>query len=1834
MLSAWTVLSLYAQRPIDVGKGSYAEYTPLYKSKTDQHAGDQSMIMENKELFLTDQVKGKPVPTNDWWTDLIVTRYSGNLWAYPQIVNAEEYGIYIEYPRQWTDDGREMKSLSRLEITGKRFVPEAARANGWNDWGLDFIMKDNEKQMRVTLAHGIPFTWVESQNLSLQLRFSNGRFFDRNGEISMPLTSDRFVLMLGDDAYGIYAPEGTSFALKNGLLDVTFTGAAQYLSIAVLPSKENIDDYAEYAYTVPRDTKVTWQYNEQTAKLKTTWEITTENLKGDVSRKNVLQGFIPHHYKRSELGFGFTANEYATPRGKMKMAAGNRFDITYDFNGILPYFAAPAEMQDLQNPYQRERMKDMISQYAAKGTFGGDTYWGGKGLTQMALYMTFAYEMGETALFEKCRTRLREVLENWLTFTPGEDNFFFARYNKWGALVGYNTSYDSDTFNDHHFHYGYYTYAASLLSLFDEDFRNNYGEMVTLLAKDYANWDRHDTNFPLFRTLDPWAGHSYAGGLGGWNGNGQESSSEAMQGWGGVYLQGVASGDKAMRDAGIFGWVLESRGTAEYWFDRDRENIDYTRYDKPYNSNLTSQGVGWWTWFSGDPVWMHSIQWMPISPALKYLYEDTEFAAWDYAQMWQAKEIGNWEVPKGLGDESGLGNVVLTYLQIFNPDSAASVFERLWNLDKPLAKNTDTGGISYYITHSHRTYGEIQWNIHADMCTSTAYYNDRTGQYTYMVYNPYDDERSCTFYKEGAPVVTFKAPSRKLTVYQQQPNLQTIEIKAPSKVVEPGKSVQLVAQPLDQYDATITAPVSWSATGNGTVSGDGIFTAAAAKGTATVRAVSGNVEQSVVLRIDDKPVIASASVYPPTAYLETGKTVSFSLNMSDQYNEPYQAPVKWSVLKDGQVVKQDSVFDLQEIATYQVKAVVENNTYTNTLAVLPPFPNLALKKQAFASSEENVGTKTVSATDGDKSTRWGSAHRDGEWIYVDLGEKCYVGYVSILWEAAYASLYELQVSDDAGSWETVQEITGQGGYISTTIDRYARYVRMLSLQRSTIYGTSLYEFEVYGVSGSGSPSDLFGLNITPKDILLKEGENVTLKATGYNRLGNPLQVPVTWGVDATKGVITTEGVFTPSAYGKITVSATSGDAKAETTYLVEESLKLTSIRLSPHTASVITGMTQPFEVATQNQFGVPYPADEIQYTVVGEGATFANGLFSANRSGSYILIAGVGQVRDTAFIEVAGITEINLALNKPATASSVENNGLLAQYVNDGDLATRWGSAFNDGEYVEIDLQDNYVLNKVRMFWQESYAASYRIDLSTDADNWKTVYSNLSCNGGNEEITIEPSAGRYLRIICMSRKSAYGSSLWEVEVYGSAIWTNPTPANIQVTPQPLDFYVGTPSRIHALIFDQYGLPMDVTDGITYVLNGGGNIASDGLFTPAQSGAFTLTVRYQSLVREFPIRVLDQKHLDRIIVSPADYKLKIGETVLFNAAGYDQYGLVYETPVIWSTDGGQISANGEFSAAQAGIYHVTASAESKSATVEIEVIEVTSQNLTLRKPVEVSSELMTGTNAVDGNTGTRWESAHSAEPQWITVDLEAAYHLTDIEVLWELASADSYEVQVSTDKVVWNTLHSVSGKTGARTDQLRVSGVGRYLRIYCTKRSTVWGYSILELRAFGVAMKTGEAYRIELTQAKEVFLPGETFNYAVRVEDMTGNEVPCDSEFWSVDGGGRITQSGEFTALEVGKFRLNVSCQAAQLTLPIVVFSPTGMNGNENVGISIIQENGKLRVRANDLLQTGLYDLTGKKVSASYTTHEDGQLLDTENLQGVYILVIRTKSAVESHKIVF
>ncbi|GGQ30337.1 hypothetical protein GCM10010233_54810 [Streptomyces pseudogriseolus] len=104
-------------------------------------------------------------------------------------------------------------------------------------------------------------------------------------------------------------------------------------------------------------------------------------------------------------------------------------------------------------------------------------------------------------------------------------------------------------------------------------------------------------------------------------------------------------------------------------------------------------------------------------------------------------------------------------------------------------------------------------------------------------------------------------------------------------------------------------------------------------------------------------------------------------------------------------------------------------------------------------------------------------------------------------------------------------------------------------------------------------------------------------------------------------------------------------------------------------------------------------------------------------------------------------------------------------------------------------------------------------------------------------------------------------------------------------------------------------------------------------------------------------------------------------------------------------------------------------------------------------------------AVDGNlTGTRWASRWS-DPQWFQVDLGQRSNLSRVVLTWEGAYGRSYRIQASDDGTDWRTLQTVTGGDGG-TDELAVTGSGRYVRMLGTERSGGYGYSLWEFQVYG------------------------------------------------------------------------------------------------------------------------------------------------------------------------
>ena len=722
---AFAAFALHAQQPVTVGKGSYASTPPLSRMVDGKTGIDRVYEVEKRPLFLVKD-DGRPIPSNKWFQNLLFKEFGTGLWAMPHKVDATKEGIEIFLPNSFSGDGNRAIAESPLVITGKDFKPVDSRAKDWTDWTVSFRSFESDSRfMDVTLGEGMPAVWCEFAGVQPvialggnQGKGSRGKraagFFALDGSpATLPMTGDALGITHEGRAFGVFAPDGTKFAQTDAGIEVTFAGKSAFLVVCPMPSEKALALFHQHAFSVPRDTQLSWNYDRTAGSVTTSWKIITEKLKPNANGK-VLQGFLPHHWRDNTSALKFDGPSYTTIRGALKCVAGDTFT-----------------------------------------------------LTRYAQAAFIAAQMTHPS-YDVIIGKLRAAMENWFTFTPGEKEQFFAWYPRRKGLVGFPASYGSEHFTDTHFHQGYFVYAAGLLSQLQPDFAASHGDFARLLAKNYANYDRKDTRFPRFRTFDLWRGHSFADGNGFPDGNNQESTGEAVNSWAGMILLGEALGDAELTAAGVMGYTFETRANIEYWFD-PRGDVFPKSYAHKACGMIWCNSIVWGTWFTASPAWIYGIQWLPSGPHMAFHDRDPNFITKVHADAMRelaafeekeaAKKPGSVKKAadiKSLGGE--LASYHLGFLMHADALRVVTELDAFWTeLGDKVAHNEWTANL-YWQASALAEIGRADFTTHSDSPTAMAYLTPATKTRTLVAWNPTAKPQTVQFYEEAKKIGRLEVP--------------------------------------------------------------------------------------------------------------------------------------------------------------------------------------------------------------------------------------------------------------------------------------------------------------------------------------------------------------------------------------------------------------------------------------------------------------------------------------------------------------------------------------------------------------------------------------------------------------------------------------------------------------------------------------------------------------------------------------------------------------------------------------------------------------------------------------------------------------------------------------------------------------------------------------------------------------------------------------------------------------------------------------------------------------------------------------------------------------------
>ncbi|MEH0845917.1 glycosyl hydrolase [Micromonospora sp. CPCC 205711] len=649
-----------------VGAGSYTtdQVGPLPAG-----CGEMST---NPRQYATANAPAGPIPTNDWWSSLLWKKtncsYSEPLHAHPVSYQAFSDGLGFSAPSTAAISGTatgvgEYKFAYsedfRVGVTALG-VP-TVKVDDWTDWTVSPYWSDGVRTLRATIGHGLPFAYFQTSGGEANINPTGGSpTVWSNSGATIGFT------VKGHD-YVAYAPTGASWTVSGGRITSTLAGKG-YFSVALLPTTPTTDaaaraelaaSYGRYAHAHVTGTRVSYSYNTATSTVNTTYAFTTTAREGTATQTVV--SLYPHQWK-ALTGSTPLGASYPSARGRMKVLAGvTEFRTAMKFRGVLPELpavgtGAGADLAQLKDQLAALRGNPMDQR-------GGDTYWTGKGLGRAARIAEIADQVGDTQTRDAALNAIRSTLTDWFTATPGKTARVFYYDRNWGSLIGYPASYGSDQeLNDHHFHYGYFVAAAATLAKFDPAWASNaqYGGMVDLLIRDANNYSRADNRFPYLRDFDIYAGHDWASGHGSFNaGNNQESSSEGMNFANALIQWGQATGNTAVRDAGVFIYTTQAAAIQEYWFDADDQNF-------PENFGHSTVGMVWGdggayaTWFSADPEMIQGINMLPVTGGHLYLGYHPAYNRANYAEL----------VRNNGGEPTVWQDIVWQFLALGDPDAA------------------------------------------------------------------------------------------------------------------------------------------------------------------------------------------------------------------------------------------------------------------------------------------------------------------------------------------------------------------------------------------------------------------------------------------------------------------------------------------------------------------------------------------------------------------------------------------------------------------------------------------------------------------------------------------------------------------------------------------------------------------------------------------------------------------------------------------------------------------------------------------------------------------------------------------------------------------------------------------------------------------------------------------------------------------------------------------------------------------------------------------------------------------------------------------------------------
>ncbi|KAJ2833441.1 hypothetical protein GGI24_000855 [Coemansia furcata] len=561
----------------------------------------------------------KAVPTNAWWENLILEQGDQPVVTTPYIVKCLATAVVVCAPTPlvqetyvasvWHDDWRvHIDGCSRHRVAAfdplsatVAYTGEAAAARAPLVRGMPFVtvIFDTPTRLLLSTIHAVIGVDGGSGPGTAVVRLNSGT--------TWLVSCDSPVDLQQSGMSGLVSSGPVIGAVRLALVN----DASEQALAALLLAKD----------TIPVGSTIGVASGDDEAAFTLNW-ITQGRGPSD----RLLMCALPHHQlSLTNACWVDDIGKHWTSMGHLRAVQGLQWQWSETIEPLG--FSGQRELSQEDKAVLRELVQNDANALPNDcGVLPPDPYFFGKAVARAMRIALIADEVGDAASCQLACERAKSWLAPWL---DGTNPDYLVYDDEWRGMVSTRGMTDAGAdfgqgrYNDHHFHYGYFVYAAAALAKLCPAWIEERREAVDLLARDYCDPSGADDCFPFMRCFDFYEGHSVANGLFAFgDSRNQESTSEAINAYYAAFLYAQATGRLPIARYIRAILQLEARSSRVYWHLGD---LPIDVYPETFARGRAVVGILWsskadyGTWFGSNPEFIYGIQFLPYTPAMALL---------------------------------------------------------------------------------------------------------------------------------------------------------------------------------------------------------------------------------------------------------------------------------------------------------------------------------------------------------------------------------------------------------------------------------------------------------------------------------------------------------------------------------------------------------------------------------------------------------------------------------------------------------------------------------------------------------------------------------------------------------------------------------------------------------------------------------------------------------------------------------------------------------------------------------------------------------------------------------------------------------------------------------------------------------------------------------------------------------------------------------------------------------------------------------------------------------------------------------------------------------------